>query len=722
MSPLETFSPLSIFPTKDKPGTENNSYKHLIAELSRKVEKLRHGENKALWLEHFDSLMMSCTGSMPAPVPELHDVSLYDYSRIVSAFSTALYLYHQGNGTLTREAIADNSSAKFLLINGNFQGIQNFIFGGFGDTLRYRSKIFRGRSFIVSLLSELAAHMLRDRLGLPCTSVILNAAGQFTILAPLIEKKGMGEEKEETQRVVETVKAVAAVEEEINRWLFDISFGETVIGISTIRVGTGDFTSGRFASLWEKKGIAGEMKKYDRLDLDIYGGTDRTGQYLKSFERKLSHPLCPICRTRPSVPGAGNSGYVRDAESSCNFCRDHVFMGTNLVKAPHLAVAEAGARDAAGENRLLEPIFGKYQVFFPSLEKKGAIPFDDSALLKYWAIGPDWDENPDEGVAIKSINGYVPRYREEDARDPRIPESDREEFAGLIRGGDPVMLNHIACKAGVPLEDKEKFRGLEALGVLKADVDSLGVLMACGLGGERFNLPRLATLSRQMNAYFAVYLPWFLAGRSEYRDIYTVFAGGDDLFLIGPWNRIIDLSLDLRKSFAEYVCRNPQIHFSGGITLHKPNTTVKFMAHVAEESLEKSKNGGRNRLTLFNETVTWEAAEELLGDGIRGKLRDWLERGGINRALLHRLNVLMEMAEKEKRLLESLDREKGARPGIHMKEMNCTRWRALLHYTCDRNIPDKERKKEMTAELAAWLTAYGGAMKLPVWDILYNYR
>jgi len=38
----------------------------------------------------------------------------------------------------------------------------------------------------------------------------------------------------------------------------------------------------------------------------------------------------------------------------------------------------------------------------------------------------------------------------------------------------------------------------------KADVDHLGLLLACGLKDERFTVSRLATLSRQLNSYFVV--------------------------------------------------------------------------------------------------------------------------------------------------------------------------------------------------------------------------
>jgi len=243
--------------------------------------------------------------------------------------------------------------------------------------------------------------------------------------------------------------------------------------------------------------------------------------------------------------------------------------------------------------------------------------------------------------------------------------------------------------------------------------------MSCGLKKEQFTISRLATLSRQLNFYFAVYLPHLLKTKPDFKDIYTIFAGGDDLFVIGPWNRTIELVAFLRKSFADYVCHNENVHFSAGINLHKPHIPLDKLSDAAETAIEKSKNAGRNRITLFSETVTWETVEEL--ENIKQTLKQWLEKGWINNAMLYRLNSLLEMADQEKRVIK--DRE------IHIDDMSCTKWRSMLAYSVERNvakgIKGEERKQnvnEVAGLLAKWLTGYGGKLKIPLWNILYNNR
>ena len=138
----------------DSEGKE--AYRSLFSSFVKDLDGLLHrSENVALWFEHFDSLMMVYTSLVPSAragnvVP---DVSLYDHCRTTAALAAALYLYHRDTDTMNEEAIKNYDEAKFLLVTGDFYGIQDFIFKGYGDTKKLRSKLLRGRSFAVSLFS-----------------------------------------------------------------------------------------------------------------------------------------------------------------------------------------------------------------------------------------------------------------------------------------------------------------------------------------------------------------------------------------------------------------------------------------------------------------------------------------------------------------------------------------------------------------------------------------
>jgi len=302
----------------------------------------------------------------------------------------------------------------------------------------------------------------------------------------------------------------------------------------------------------------------------------------------------------------------------------------------------------------------------------------------------------------------------------RRSEKKKEELIEQMEPGVPKTFAHLACKALRAETEGGGNTGAEALGVLKADVDQLGLLMACGVKEEHYTLSRLATLSRQFHWYFAVYLPHLLATHVRFQDVYTVFAGGDDLFLIGPWTRMIELAVELRSSFKEYTCRNPEIHFSAGITLHKPHTPLDRLAVQSEKALEQAKNQdeGRDRITLFGETAKWEEFLEI--QAIKEILIRWKAQGLVNNAMLYRLNDFIRMAEGEKRITKQNE--------ICLKDMECLKWHALFHYMAERNVgrglqkEEKKRALEEFSQCVAWLKEYGATFKMALWDVLYHQR
>jgi len=721
--PLKEISPENIFPVlKEKTHPRDNQeavreYKRLFEEFVYALERLFHKEeNLELWFEHFDSLMMIFTSAIPAARAGnvIPDVSLFDHSKITAALAVAIYLYHLQTDTMSVDAIKDYDLKKFLLVSGDFYGIQSFIFSDSGEAGKNRAKILRGRSFAVSLFSELAADMFCREIGIPSSSLLLNAAGKFTIIAPNTKA---------------AKNAVADVESRVNDWLMKISYGENAIGMTFVEASPEDFVKDRFVDLWDRLNKEMEQKKFQKIDMDKFGGT--VEGYLDGFHNDLTHSLCPFCGKRPSSTEVENSKYTGEAISACSICRDHIFLGTNLVNIARrdkasekdekrIAITTHDA-DIKGE-KLLEPVFGEYQVFFP--DGKLNEMARSGRLLKYWDISINREGTVSKSVTAKFINGYVPAYRKEDFSDDRILESKksekkREDLIDQMKKDVVKIFEHISSKALNPKENGGGYCGIEALGILKADVDQLGLLMSCGLKPEQFTISRLATMSRQLNFYFAVYLPHLLKTDERFMDIYTVFAGGDDLFLIGPWNRIIKLVGFLRESFADYVCHNKEIHFSAGISLHKPHTPLDKLSGAAEAAIEKSKNKGRNRITLFSETVDWNEFARLMK--IKDTLQLWRNKEQITNSMIYRLNDFIRMSESEKQLLEG-----GG--DICLEDMECLKWHALFSYTAERNVgkglkgKEKDEMVRQFSKAAAWLGEYGSKLKIALWDVIYNYR
>lgn len=711
--PLKELSPANIFPL-DTPEIRqveskqaSKDYSDLFFNFIAAIEKLEHKQNIPLWFEHFDSLFMIYASHIPAAsvgyvVP---DVSLYDHCRTTSALASALYLYHHETGTIDEGNIKNYEPKKFLLVNGDFYGIQNFIFSEGGGTGKASAKLLRGRSFYVSLLSELAADMICRGIGLPVSSVILNAAGKFTILAPNTERT----------RVI-----IRDAEKTINNWLVSRYYGEASMGISFIEASPDDFVSSKFSSLWERLLKEIDKHKYSKFDLSKYGGA--VPDYLSAFDNTLSKPICPFCAKRPSDHDVESDPLLGDEKSSCRICRDHIYIGTNLVKEDKIAIATVDA-DLERE-KLKEPLLGKYQVSFKVSGKLNDLS-KAGTLLKYWNIGITEDGCLSKEITAKFINGYVPTYDDSDLYDDRYLAGRRGEKKKLDlieqikvdkENKTPKTFSHIAVKA----LNSETHAGTQVIGILKADVDNLGLLFSCGFREGRQTLSRLATLSRQLNNFFSIFLPYFLKNDNRFQDTYTVFAGGDDLFLIGPWNRIIELADLLNKEFRQYVCHNKDITISAGISVHKPGEPVMTIAESAEHALALSKNKpGKNSITIFGETVTWSEFKTL--DGIKDTMQKWLSDETINNAMLFRFNELLEMAKQENEIRDQ-------KLNIQMEDMECLKWRARFKYTVVRNIgrhlkgDNKNEAIEEVMKSVVWLDTHHGALKIPLWQIIYNQR
>ncbi len=707
---LTPISAQNIFPVKLKELKKEEAreeYRRLFSDFEKDLSLLCHKNHVELWAQHFDSLLRVYTSHIPAARvgKVIHDVSLYDHLRTTAALAGALYLYHRETESLNEKAICDDRPKKFLLVSGDFYGIQDFIFRGGGEERHHRAKLLRGRSFLVSLMMELAAQTLCEKVGLSFLSVFFSAAGKFHLLAPNTESAR---------------KAINEAYEQINNWLYENFFGECAIGFALTEASPSEFTGGSFVKLWQRHLDNLEEAKFNRFELAQHGGVFE--DYLDSFDNTLPKPICPLCDTRPSAREVLNDDYIKrrgqeEEACACKLCRDQAFLGTELVKGKRLAVVKGD------DGALKEPLFGLYQIKF--LNGCAGEFADKKKLIRLYDLNVKAGKPP-VGATFLPINGYVPVFKEEDQYFDCLlagqkQEQKYEELIEDIKEERPKSFYHLAQKAlRAEFEDQKiKCYGLPALGVLKADVDNLGAIFGCGLPEGLFTISRLSTMSRQLNNFFTIYLPYALEyeKNGRFQDIYTVFAGGDDLFLIGPWNRVRELALFLREKFAAYVCENPKLHFSAGITLHKPHVPVDLLAEEAEEALSRAKTEPKDQVSMFGQVVSWKAFQELFE--IEQTLASWHE-GFLSRGALYRLNDLLALAEEEARLLSS--------GSIPWHRLQCVKWPAFLRYFLVRLIERQVKNdwqviyQQVVTQLYTWIHQYRGNLVLALWPLLYETR
>ena len=125
-------------------------------------------------------------------------------------------------------------------------------------------------------------------------------------------------------------------------------------------------------------------------------------------------------------------------------------------------------------------------------------------------------------------------------------------------------------------------------------------------------LARLSTLSFQLSLYFEGWIKRLCQQTSG--DIYTVYAGGDDVFLIGPWAIMTDLAQEITGEFQRYTC-NPGLTLSGGMTFIHGKYPVYQAADDAGQALDKAKRiDGKNAFTFLDRPWKWTEFSELSAD------------------------------------------------------------------------------------------------------------
>lgn len=724
--PLQALSPKSIFPVEAKHYESDNNakaqgeYRALWVQFTEALTQIPRAHRKSLplWLDHFDSLWLCFTHAIPAATafnvkPE---VSLYDHSKTTASLATALWRYHHETNQCSvtaRDALKQRSDwdeKKILLIQGDFFGIQEFIFAGGSETQRQAARLLRGRSFYVSLLMECAALRLLDALALPATSQVINAAGKFLLVAPNTEV---------THSTLEQVRG------ELNKWFLEHTYGQAGIGIATTPAGCSEFLKGSadsspFKNLMKQLFQELEDAKLQRFDLC---GANPSPPVFADFLNKFDSTK-GVCAVN------GRSPATRSLESTkttwvCDLAHDHIMTGKWLASHERILVTN----EPLNQYTLLTPIFGYYISFADHEDVTGKFgPLAEKGkLIRAWDFSlPEDAETPLwNGYARRAINAYVARFGE-------VSNWDKERYQGIETDEDfdphpneMKTLNHLARDDWQPIDSDAgttQFKGVEALITLKGDVDNLGSIFQNGLENPTF--AKMAALSRQINAFFTVWLPYHC--RKEFPSTYTVFAGGDDFLLIGPWYSMIRLAQQMRKEFARYVAGNTEIHFSAGLSMTKPGLPIRRLGSLAEDALEhaktycpyKSSVPPKNSVSCFGIPVTWNDFELLMER--KNALRDLTTDLDLSTGYLYDLLRFTEMAaEQQARPENALWHPHFAYRTRRLIEANFRRG----HDTQSTNRKYQEIQNQLAVEIAnLGIEKHGEAYKIVLFSFLYQQR
>ncbi len=164
--------------------------------------------------------------------------------------------------------------------------------------------------------------------------------------------------------------------------------------------------------------------------------------------------------------------------------------------------------------------------------------------------------------------------------------------------------------------------GIDRIAVLRADVDNLGQAIVAGFNdtknGNRYvTLSRTATLSRQLSLFFKLYINKILnepqytmdGKKKDHRNATIVYSGGDDLFIVGAWNDVIELAVDVRRGLETYT--EGTLTISAGIGIYPHSYPVSIIAQEVAHQEESSKHKpGKNAITILEDGAFHEEYED----------------------------------------------------------------------------------------------------------------
>ena len=601
------FAPSLAYPVDPKDADISpETYRRQLDRLIARSSKLPNDADHKTLLANLNMFLLESTWALPADTHGESGISLYDHLRLTAAFAAALLAYHQESG-LDTASIQDESAKKFLLIGGDLSGIQRHIYRitesqGSGGI----AKRLRARSLEVSLAAEAMALGLLERLDMPPLQRIMSAGGKFYLLLP------------NTEVAQETLRAHR---EEWEEWALEQ--GASLIPVlGSVSFSPQELLEGGFTSTLTSLAVEMARAKLSPLS-NLYGRfhdpyPDREGQSLKP---------CAVCGVRPAArdePGA-----------TCPECERDRQVGTRLPQTRSLSATAEPEKPFYRFPRL------SFDLGEHGYVLRGAANFDPAPYP--WELRPLLGHLPTVADALAASGMDLEGYRQFVAGEGLDAASDKQ----------PLTFGELALLS----------EGVPYLGALLLDADRMGEVFIKGLASQRESSPaRIAALSRAVDTFFTLEVGGLIEGAERYRQhlgyseakakdkarryrlIYTVYSGGDDLFLIGPWDVVLEFAADLNQLYQRYTGSHPSLTISGGFAIMRPTTPVPQIyesAHRAEQSAKekgkdpKSPTRGQGHLGLFGQAVPWSSL-----NGVQGWaqwLKNELQSGRFPSALAYRL-------------------------------------------------------------------------------------
>ncbi len=590
---LEDMAAINM-PTDKEIPFDKYFYQSIQAKI---LDALKGVEN---WQEEYIHSLLSTMEAYLTYIPsstavhELADISLYDHVKMTAAYSSCIYQYLEEKGDFDyRRTLFENGKdfyrqKAFRLFSMDISGIQKFIYTIHSEGAL---KMLRSRSFYLEILMEHMIDQILERCRLSRTNLIYSGGGHCYIL--LANTEG-------------TAEALRQLQEEFHEFFireFDVSLYAALASVECSAYDLENIPGGSYSELFQRlSGLLSEQKsrRYTASQM-IQLNRGKKGDHTRE---------CRICK--------GTS--VINDDDRCMFC---------------------SAMDAFSDAIL-------YKDFFTVIQERreGSIPLPGGRYL------------------VAHTEQQLKECMERDAYFVRTYGKNRfftgKSVTTKLWVGDYVprdMENGKQIKGKTTDEYAHEAEGIDRIAVLRADVDNLGHAFVSGFDDRYTTLSRTATFSRQLSLFFKHHMNWILGhgefgmnGKPSYRNVTIVYSGGDDLFLVGAWNEVIEAAVDIQQQLDRFSLG--ALTISAGIGVYPSRYPLSVCAEEVAELEEMSKNYispknyAKNAITLFEATFSWEEFKEKVVQEKLAALNEFFgkseERG---KAFLYRLLDLMRNME-----------------------------------------------------------------------------
>lgn len=531
--PTDTEQGLPL-PTEKKGSSDSGALARLSEKLSEAL-KDSHGGGVESITRIVERYLSGLPDNILSDAPK--DISIYDHSKLRAALSACIVEYCEDSGIHDLKSVLSDagfmSRDAFLMYSCDISGIQSFIYN---ITSSGALRSLRGRSFALEMLMEHFIDELLMAAGLSRANLIYSGGGHCYILLP-----NTGSAKEAADDCGALMK----------NWLID-HYGTTLYFASAyVPCSANDLMN-----------VPAEKSPYSSVFISLSRAISsaKLHRYSADEIRKLNSQSCGESECK--ICGRTSDGEI------CRDCAVFVSIGKELVGGgKYIAVTKSPTGGVDWE--------------LPSLEN-----------------GSVWLNFTDDVKSAEIIRFHT-------KNDDSLTSFD-ERFAGDISVGDYCYdsdLGRLSESA------READGGIKRIAVCRADVDNLGAAFISGFTDKNaknpaeasryVNLARTAAFSRKMSLFFKRHINEVLSGdrfeiggKSGENRVNIVYSGGDDVFLVGVWDDVIESAVTLRDKFIRYCCG--ALTISAGIGIFRVKHPISDAAGSTAE-LEDAAKSRRDR-------------------------------------------------------------------------------------------------------------------------------